>query len=97
MVDNRLEWGILLLGRHSTPTVTPSPTVTPPPDKAGEEEAGAGLGYTAHLVALLSSLLNLPLRFPVTPHCSISSIRDDITPRLDEKRVLVNVNNSIYN
>ena len=60
-----------------------------PSDKSNDEELGPALGYTAHMVALISSLFDVPLRFPVTPTLSLSTIRDDITAKLDEKRVLV--------
>merc|ERR1719204_3012167 len=57
-------------------------------DKSDEEELGPALGYAAHMVSLISSLLDIPLRFPVNPALSLSTIRDDITAKLDEKRVL---------
>ncbi|XP_063681418.1 UV radiation resistance-associated gene protein-like isoform X2 [Bolinopsis microptera] len=57
-------------------------------DKSEEEELGPALGYAAHLVTLISSLFDVPLRFPLTPALSLSTIRDDITAKLDEKRVL---------
>ncbi|KAL5254324.1 hypothetical protein ACHWQZ_G013936 [Mnemiopsis leidyi] len=57
-------------------------------DKSDEEALGPALGYTAQLVSLISSVFDVPLRFPVTPALSLSTIRDDITAKLDEKRVL---------
>ena len=51
-----------------------------------DEETCAALGYTAHLVSIVSYILDLPVRFPVTPALSQSTIRDDITAKLDEKR-----------
>ena len=55
-------------------------------DKSDEEALGPALGYTAQLVSLISSVFDVPLRFPVTPALSLSTIRDDITAKLDEKR-----------
>ncbi|XP_041864636.1 UV radiation resistance-associated gene protein [Melanotaenia boesemani] len=43
------------------------------------------LGYTAHLVLMISSFLQIPLRYPVIHKGSRSSIRDTITDRLTEK------------
>ncbi|XP_037126416.1 UV radiation resistance-associated gene protein isoform X1 [Syngnathus acus] len=43
------------------------------------------LGYTAHLVLMISCFLQIPLRYPVIHKGSRSSIRDTITDRLTEK------------
>uniref|UniRef100_A0A3B3YC69 C2 domain-containing protein n=1 Tax=Poecilia mexicana TaxID=48701 RepID=A0A3B3YC69_9TELE len=43
------------------------------------------LGYTAHLVLMISCFLQLPLRYPVIHKGSRSSIKDTITDRLSEK------------
>ncbi|XP_047235456.1 UV radiation resistance-associated gene protein isoform X2 [Girardinichthys multiradiatus] len=43
------------------------------------------LGYTAHLVLMISCFLQLPLRYPVIHKGSRSSIKDTITDRLTEK------------
>uniref|UniRef100_A0A672P347 UV radiation resistance-associated gene protein-like n=1 Tax=Sinocyclocheilus grahami TaxID=75366 RepID=A0A672P347_SINGR len=43
------------------------------------------LGYTAHLVLMISSFLQIPLRYPVIHKGSRSSIKDTITDKLTEK------------
>ncbi|XP_052463979.1 UV radiation resistance-associated gene protein isoform X3 [Carassius gibelio] len=43
------------------------------------------LGYTAHLVLMISSFLHIPLRYPVIQKGSRSSIKDTITDKLSEK------------
>ncbi|KAM3600663.1 uncharacterized protein V6R79_000384 [Siganus canaliculatus] len=43
------------------------------------------LGYTAHLVLMISCFLQIPLRYPVMHKGSRSSIKDTITDRLTEK------------
>ncbi|XP_063343423.1 UV radiation resistance-associated gene protein [Pelmatolapia mariae] len=43
------------------------------------------LGYTAHLVLMISCFLQIPLRYPVIHKGSRSSIKDTITDRLNEK------------
>ncbi|XP_061558049.1 UV radiation resistance-associated gene protein isoform X1 [Phycodurus eques] len=43
------------------------------------------LGYTAHLVMMISCFLQIPLRYPVIHKGSRSSIKDTITDRLTEK------------
>ncbi|XP_030216241.1 UV radiation resistance-associated gene protein [Gadus morhua] len=43
------------------------------------------LGYTAHLVLMVSCFLQIPLRYPVIHKGSRSSIKDTITDRLTEK------------
>ncbi|XP_062392579.1 UV radiation resistance-associated gene protein [Sardina pilchardus] len=43
------------------------------------------LGYTAHLVLMVSCFLQIPLRYPLIHKGSRSSIRDTITDKLTEK------------
>ncbi|KAL0182766.1 hypothetical protein M9458_022141, partial [Cirrhinus mrigala] len=43
------------------------------------------LGYTAHLVLMISNFLHIPLRYPVNHKGSRSSIKDTITDKLTEK------------
>ncbi|XP_034034916.1 UV radiation resistance-associated gene protein [Thalassophryne amazonica] len=43
------------------------------------------LGYTAHLILMISFFLHVPLRYPVIHKGSRSSIKDTITDRLAEK------------
>ncbi|KAM3868829.1 UV radiation resistance-associated gene protein [Diretmus argenteus] len=43
------------------------------------------LGYTAHLVLMISCFLQIPLRYPVIHKGSRSTIKDTITDRLTEK------------
>uniref|UniRef100_A0AAQ4P539 UV radiation resistance associated gene n=1 Tax=Gasterosteus aculeatus aculeatus TaxID=481459 RepID=A0AAQ4P539_GASAC len=43
------------------------------------------LGYTSHLVLMVSCFLQIPLRYPVIHKGSRSSIKDTITDRLTEK------------
>ncbi|XP_075876016.1 UV radiation resistance-associated gene protein [Nelusetta ayraudi] len=43
------------------------------------------LGYTSHLVLMVSCLLQVPLRYPVMHKGSRSSIKDTITDRLSER------------
>ncbi|XP_056911606.1 UV radiation resistance-associated gene protein isoform X3 [Takifugu flavidus] len=43
------------------------------------------LGYTSHLVLMISCFLQIPLRYPVMHKGSRSSIKDTITDRLSEK------------
>uniref|UniRef100_A0A3Q4HR14 UV radiation resistance associated gene n=1 Tax=Neolamprologus brichardi TaxID=32507 RepID=A0A3Q4HR14_NEOBR len=53
------------------------------------------LGYTAHLVLMISCFLQIPLRYPVIHKGSRSSIKDTITDRLTEKeRELSGVNDT---
>lgn len=53
----------------------------PSGDFAGcdEETVATALGYTAHFVFMISKYLNLPFRYPITPMCSRSTIRDDVS------------------
>ncbi|KAI5614333.1 UV radiation resistance-associatedprotein isoform X1 [Silurus asotus] len=43
------------------------------------------LGYTAHLVLMISCFLQIPLRYPIVHRGSRSSVRDTITDKLSEK------------
>uniref|UniRef100_A0AAR2INJ7 C2 domain-containing protein n=1 Tax=Pygocentrus nattereri TaxID=42514 RepID=A0AAR2INJ7_PYGNA len=43
------------------------------------------LGYTAHLVLMISCFLHIPLRYPLIQKGSRSSVRDTITDKLSEK------------
>ncbi|XP_062870312.1 UV radiation resistance-associated gene protein isoform X2 [Trichomycterus rosablanca] len=43
------------------------------------------LGYTAHLVLMISCFLQIPLRYPVVHRGSRSTVRDTITDKLSEK------------
>uniref|UniRef100_A0A4W4FY38 C2 domain-containing protein n=1 Tax=Electrophorus electricus TaxID=8005 RepID=A0A4W4FY38_ELEEL len=43
------------------------------------------LGYTAHLVLMISCFLQIPLRYPIIQRGSRSSVRDTITDKLMEK------------
>ncbi|XP_028655951.1 UV radiation resistance-associated gene protein [Erpetoichthys calabaricus] len=43
------------------------------------------LGYTAHLVLMISYFLQIPLRYPIIHKGSRSSIKDNITDKLTEK------------
>ncbi|KAG7322708.1 hypothetical protein KOW79_014054 [Hemibagrus wyckioides] len=43
------------------------------------------LGYTAHLVLMISCFLQIPLRYPIMHRGSRSSVRDTITDKLTEK------------
>ncbi|KAI4873898.1 hypothetical protein NFI96_030907, partial [Prochilodus magdalenae] len=43
------------------------------------------LGYTAHLVLMISCFLQIPLRYPLIHRGSRSSVRDTITDKLSEK------------
>ncbi|EMR09210.1 hypothetical protein PNEG_02546 [Pneumocystis murina B123] len=46
--------------------------------KHDNNQIAAGLGYTAHLIYLLSFYLRIPLRYPIRPMCSRSIIEDPI-------------------
>ncbi|KAM4701521.1 UV radiation resistance-associated gene protein isoform 2-T2 [Discoglossus pictus] len=45
----------------------------------------AALGYTAHLVSMISFFLQVPLRYPILHKGSRSAIKDNINDRLTEK------------
>ncbi|KAG5513809.1 hypothetical protein PMAC_000847 [Pneumocystis sp. 'macacae'] len=46
--------------------------------KYDQDHVAAGLGYTAHLIYLLSFYLRIPLRYPIRPMCSRAVIEDPI-------------------
>lgn len=43
------------------------------------------LGYTAHLVSMISYFLQVPLRYPIIHKGSRSTIKDNINDKLTEK------------
>jgi len=43
-----------------------------------DEKLAIALGYVCHIIFLLAKYLEVPLRYPMTPMCSRSFIRDDI-------------------
>jgi len=53
----------------------------PNSDYAGcdEEAVSTALGYVAHLTFMISKYLEVPFRFPISPMCSRSHIKDDIS------------------
>uniref|UniRef100_A0A3Q2Y0D6 UV radiation resistance associated gene n=1 Tax=Hippocampus comes TaxID=109280 RepID=A0A3Q2Y0D6_HIPCM len=59
----------------------------PPSPLAAKDDGSVAvaLGYTAHLVLMISCFLQIPLRYPVIHKGSRSSIKDTITDRLTEK------------
>ncbi|XP_041054828.1 UV radiation resistance-associated gene protein isoform X2 [Carcharodon carcharias] len=50
-----------------------------------EGSIAVALGYTAHLVLMISYFLQVPLRYPIIQKGSRSTIRDNITDKLSEK------------
>lgn len=46
---------------------------------ADDDLCATALGYVAHLVFMLSKYLDIPFRYSITPMCSRSTIRDDIS------------------
>lgn len=46
---------------------------------------GVSLGYTCHLLLMISGILDIPLRYSMTHLVSKSVIRDDIHSRLEDK------------
>ncbi|XP_038673569.1 UV radiation resistance-associated gene protein isoform X3 [Scyliorhinus canicula] len=50
-----------------------------------EGSISVALGYTAHLVLMISYFLQMPLRYPIIQKGSRSTIRDNITDKLSEK------------
>jgi UV radiation resistance-associated gene protein len=48
-------------------------------DGRGEEDVATALGWTAHLVLLLSLYLGVPLRYPVQPVGGRSLIKDPVS------------------
>ncbi|TWW74101.1 UV radiation resistance-associated gene protein p63 [Takifugu flavidus] len=54
-------------------------------DAKDDGSVAVALGYTSHLVLMISCFLQIPLRYPVMHKGSRSSIKDTITDRLSEK------------
>lgn len=50
-----------------------------------EGSIAVALGYTAHLVLMVSYFLQVPLRYPIIQKGSRSTIKDNITDKLSEK------------
>ncbi|XP_072900389.1 UV radiation resistance-associated gene protein isoform X1 [Hemitrygon akajei] len=50
-----------------------------------EGSIAVALGYTAHLVLMISYFLQVPLRYPIIQRGSRSSVKDNITDKLSEK------------
>lgn len=46
---------------------------------------GVGLGFTCHLVMLISMFLDVPLRYPIEHRGSRSTIQDNIIDVLSDK------------
>jgi hypothetical protein len=44
-----------------------------------DEMIATALGYTAHLVSMLAYYLEIPLRYPIIPMCSRSTIKDPVS------------------
>ncbi|KAA8586469.1 hypothetical protein FQN60_000305, partial [Etheostoma spectabile] len=55
------------------------------PSTKDDGSVAVALGYTSHLVLMISCFLQIPLRYPVIHKGSRSSIKDTITDRLTEK------------
>lgn len=55
------------------------------PAAKDDGSVAVALGYTSHLVLMVSCLLQVPLRYPVMHKGSRSSIKDTITDRLSER------------
>lgn len=55
------------------------------PAAKDDGSVAVALGYTSHLVLMISCFLQIPLRYPVMHKGSRSSIKDTITDRLTEK------------
>ncbi|KAL4930930.1 putative UV radiation resistance protein (UVRAG) [Aspergillus undulatus] len=49
------------------------------------DEVAAALGYTAHLVYLLSFYLSIPVPYPITPYASNSLIQDPVSTSLPQR------------
>eukprot|EP01126_Amoeba_proteus_P031592 TRINITY_DN3096_c0_g1_i4.p1 TRINITY_DN3096_c0_g1~~TRINITY_DN3096_c0_g1_i4.p1 ORF type:complete len:399 (+),score=85.31 TRINITY_DN3096_c0_g1_i4:803-1999(+) len=48
-------------------------------DGCNEDQIAAALGYVCHFLFMLAKYLDVPLRYPLIPKCSHSSITDPIT------------------
>jgi len=51
-----------------------------------DEQVAIALGFTCHLINMLAYYLGVPLRFPMIPMSSRSTIRDPITASLGDSR-----------
>jgi len=51
-----------------------------------DEQVATALGFTCHLINMLAYYLGVPLRFPMTPMSSRSTVRDPITATLGDSR-----------
>lgn len=54
-------------------------------DDIDREEVAAALGYTAHLVYLLSFYLSIPIPYPISPNLSTSLIQDPVSQGLPQR------------
>lgn len=54
-------------------------------DDIDREEVAAALGYTAHLVYLLSFYLSIPIPYPISPNLSTSLIQDPVSQDLPQR------------
>lgn len=50
-----------------------------------ETMVSVALGYTCHLVSMMSYILNFPVRYPMDHHSSRSLITDHIHPKLTDR------------
>lgn len=74
---------------HATASLDshPSSSVRPPLVLEHQEEhASTALGYTCHLVSLLSKYLETPLRYTPVHVASRSYMRDDVNPHLPKRQ-----------
>ncbi len=53
--------------------------------KCDDEEIATALGYVCHLVFMIAKYLELPLRYPLKPMCSRSSVTNPISPQFRGK------------
>ena len=65
-------------------------------DSVDRDAVAAALGYTAHLVCLLSVFLSMPLPYPPTPYLSNSSIHDPISFMLPQRTYPLHPVNANY-
>lgn len=54
-------------------------------DDINREEVAAALGYTAHLVYLLSFYISVPIPYPISPNLSTSLIQDPVSQDLPQR------------
>lgn len=69
------------------PLSVPVAPSDPAPPLDNEEAVSAALGYAAHVVALLSSYMNVRLPYPVTYVGSRSYVRDPISATMHGPRM----------